>query len=110
MYLNIVVDLFWLLPYTLMNMFIFFKLVTYCWSDDRFSLSDHLNSIIIKVFVTWCFIYLCTIGFGVFGEIKNIGSLLSGPYAPYGSLILVYTVLGNFVYVQLFHFVLNRIK
>ena len=109
-YLNIVADLFWLLPFTLMNMFIFFKLVTCRWSDDGFSLPDRLNSVIIKVFVAWCFIYLFTIGFGVFGEIKDIGSLLSGPYAPYGSFVLVYTVLGNFVYVQLLNLVLNKIN
>lgn len=94
-------DVFWLLPYTVMNIYIFKKLIKYL-IEGREHVYEHLSFVILKVYFFWCIIYLLSIGFGSFLEEDNIGSLLGGGLAPYGGYTITYLLLGNFVFLLIF--------
>ncbi|MEZ5056307.1 MAG: hypothetical protein R2879_04645 [Saprospiraceae bacterium] len=57
---------------------------------------------ILKVYLIWTVIYLCSIGFGLALNEGDLESLFAGPYAPYGGLTITYFLLGNFVYLLWF--------
>ena len=96
---NIIYDFFWLLPYTIMNIYIFIKLISYLLKGGE-NVYPHLSFIILKVYLFWFLIYLCSIGFGFL--ITDTYHGLNGPLAPYGSLTITYLLLGNFVFLLLF--------
>ena len=60
-------DLFWLLPYTIMNIYIFMKLINYLIKENR-DAYQYMSFVILKVYFFWCIVYLCSIGFGFFLE------------------------------------------
>jgi hypothetical protein len=100
-FLNIIYDFFWLLPATIMNFYIFYKLITSLLQEKE-NVYEYISFLILKVYLFWCLIYLCSIGFGSFIKEDSLGSLLSGSFAPYGGLMITYILLGNFVFLILF--------
>ena len=101
-------DLFWLLPYTIMNIYIFVKLINYLIKENR-DVYQYMSFVILKVYFFWCIVYLCSIGFGFFLENGGLGSLLGGVASPYGGYTITYLLLGNFVFVLLFVPLWNKI-
>jgi hypothetical protein len=98
--MNIIYDLFWLLPYTIMNVYIFARLIIRLLDGGEEGIYAHLSFTILKVYLFWVVIYLCLTGFGFF-EADTINKL-SSPIAPYGSFTITYLLLGNFVFLILF--------
>ena len=96
---NLINDLFWFLPYTVMNIYIFIKILCYL-KTGKESVYQHVSFTILKVYLFWVLIYLCSIGFGFLITQSYHG--IDGPYAPYGSLTITYLLLGNFVFLLLF--------
>ena len=103
---NIIYDFFWLLPYTIMNAYIFVKLLTYLLKGGK-NVYQYVSFNILKVYLFWFLIYLCSTGFGFL--ITETYHGLNGPLAPYGSLTITYLLLGNFVFVLLFVPLWNKI-
>ena len=98
-YINIIHDLFGLLPYTLMNLYIFFKLIKHLMKSEE-RIYQILSFVILKLYLFWCLIYLCYISYiflktGVFKDTNS-------PHSPHGSLTITYMLLGNFVFLLIF--------
>lgn len=100
-FLNIIYDFFWLLPATIMNFYIFYKLITSLFHEKK-NVYEYISFLLLKVYLFWCLIYLCSIGFGSFIKEDSLESLLAGPFAPYGGIMITYILLGNFVFLILF--------
>ena len=97
--INIIYDLFWFLPYTIMNIYVFTMILRHAQRDEK-SLFQHGSFTILKVFSFWVLAYFCSIGFGFLITETYYG--LNGPLAPHGSLTITYLLLGNFVYLLSF--------
>ena len=106
-FLIIIYDFFWLLPATIMNFYIFYKMTTSLLQEKE-KVHEYISFLLLKVYLFWCLIYLCSIGFGSFIKEDSLGSLLSGPFAPYGGLMITYILLGNFVFLIFFIPLWNR--
>ena len=96
---NIIYDLFWFLPFTIMNIYIFIKILRYAKKDEN-NLYQYGSFTILKVYFFWVLVSFCSIGFGFL--ITETYHGLNGPLAPYGSLTITYLLLGNFVYLLSF--------
>jgi len=94
-------DIFWLLPFTIMNIYIFYALIKGLLEGNK-NMYQHMSFIILRVYLVWCIIYLCSIGFGFGIEDRSIESLFGGVAAPYGGYTITYLLLGNFIYVLWF--------
>lgn len=91
--LNIAYDLFWLLPYTVMNVYLFLQLIDLL--ESRVEDVYHVICLrILQVFLVWSLI--------AFVVGLNGGDAFQGVYSPYSSFSIVYTVVGNFVFASLF--------
>lgn len=96
----LVSDLFWLLPYTAMNMFVFYVfVVSLLKGHDNFL--PKLVLTLMKLYLLWVFAYLLLTGFGTNLKENGIGSFLSGPFSPYGSYTITYFLLGNFTFLYI---------
>ncbi len=96
---NIAYDLIWVLPYTIMNLYIFVKLLRMLNSANEFVLQK-ISFTILKKFTLCCVFHLCFVGFEKLFTDSN--QTIYGPYAPYGSFTITYLLLGNFVFLVTF--------
>jgi hypothetical protein len=99
-YWNLILDLFWLLPFTLVNIFIFYKWL------NKFSI-DYINSLVLKIYIIWCLFYGFSLGVKLYNRSGGLDLSFWGPYAPHGYLTIVYFLIGNFLY---FNIVLPLLK
>ena len=94
---NLLVDLFWLLPFTVMNIVVFSQLTRSIFSGNRRLFLNHINSLMLKAYAVWVCIYVIVILFAYAQEgdlyVPNYAT-----YAPFGHLALVYFLLGNFTF------------
>lgn len=100
-FLNIFNDLVWLLPFTIMNLYVFIKLIDHLTKGEARTY-QYFSFILLKVYLFWCMIYLCYFGF-VFFTAKTFdkdGGI--SPYFPYGSATIIYFLLGNFCFLLIF--------
>ncbi len=96
---NIFNDLFWALPYTIMNLYIFSKLLRNLNTGNKY-VYHQMSFIILTIFTLYCVIYLCFIGYDLL--FSDSYQALDSPYAPYGSFTITYLLLGNFVFLLTF--------
>jgi hypothetical protein len=101
-YCNLILDLFWLLPFTLVNVFIFYKWL------NKFSM-DYINSLILKIYIIWCLLYGFSLGVKLSNSSDGLDLSFWGPYAPHGYLIIVYFLIGNFLYFNIVLPLLNML-
>lgn len=97
--LSIFYDFIWLLPYTLMNIYIFIRFIRYLCVEGE-NAYQYIGFIILQVYLFWVFIYFCSIGFGFLITETYYG--INGPLAPYGSFTITYLLLGNSIFILLF--------
>ena len=64
-FVNIAMDLIWLLPFTIMNLFVFIKLIGHLIKGNG-STYQYISFILLKVYLFWCLIYLCYFSFVFF--------------------------------------------
>ncbi len=100
-FVNIFFDLLWLLPFTIMNLYIYIKLVCHLIKGEGRTY-QYISFILLKVYFLWCLIYLCAIGFVFFktNNLENDGGM--SPYFPYGSATIIYFLMGNFCFLLIF--------
>ena len=100
-FVNIAMDLIWLLPFTIMNLFVFIKLIGHLIKGNG-STYQYISFILLKVYLFWCLIYLCYFSFVFFTNktFDNDGGI--SPYFPYGSATIIYFLLGNFCFLLIF--------
>lgn len=96
-YANVLTDLFWLLPFTIMNIVVFSQLARSNSSESRKLFLNHLNSLILKAYAVWGCIYIIAILVGI-NQKRDLDLITGDPYAAYGHLALVYFLLGNFTF------------
>lgn len=90
---NLFNDLFWYLPITVLNTYLFYMLITSL-KGNRGNVLHLYSYRILQVFLVWTVLALF---------LNSCGStLFKDDLAPYSSLILLYVFLGNFVFASLF--------
>lgn len=108
-FLNVISDWFWLLPFTILNIYIFLKLLKLL-AMNEVNIYERMSFILLKVYFIWCLIYLFSIGIGLIIKENTLSSLIGGPFAPYGSYAITYFLLGNFTFLLLFIPLWNRLS
>jgi hypothetical protein len=98
-FINIYFDLFWLLPYTIMNLYVFVKLINHL-IQGQGSTYQHVSFVLLKVYLFWSLVSLCIIGYAFYRSGTFDNSL--SPYSPTGSLTILYLLLGNFIFLLVF--------
>ncbi len=97
--LSLIFDLIWLLPYTLMNAYVFYRLIVLSKSESRY-VSARMSFTILLLYFIWCMVYLGISGVHYLTSTSQ--RILFGPCAPYGSFTITYFLLGNFVFLLIF--------
>ena len=102
---NIAMDLFWLLPYTIVNLYFFTKLIRHLVKNEE-KAYQHLSFTLLKLYLFCCLIYLGYANY-IFLTTHTYEDSNS-PLSPHGSLTITYMLLGNFIFLLIFVPMWNR--
>lgn len=98
-FLNLINDLFWLLPYTIVNLYFFIKLINHLVKNEE-KIYQHLSFILLKMYIFCCLTYMAYANY-IFLK-TNAYKDLDSPLSPHGSLTIIYMLLGNFCFLLIF--------
>lgn len=100
-YALVVLDLFWLFPFTIMNLHLYINLIQQL-LKSRVGIYQIQSFVILRTYLIWCAFYCCAICFNYWSKGTNSGGLFSGPFSPYSDISITYLLLGNFVFMLFF--------